>query len=208
MVGVVLSVIIPVKLPEPYLPTLLSQLAETISVPYEVLVQTEKGLGYAVMCGVQRSRGDVIVVLDADGSHPVSAIPFMYEIVASKLSQIVVASRYHGGATQDSFSRQFISRVYCLFAKKVFGLSVQDSMSGFVAARREVLLKYPIGVKGFKWGLELLVRSKGRAIVTEYPILFASRKAGKSKASPIEAVNTLLFMGKLLKTSLKSTINR
>jgi dolichol-phosphate mannosyltransferase len=196
-----LSIIIPCWGEEPYLKTLLSELERKIDFPYEVLIQTEKGLGYAVMCGVIRAKGDVICVLDSDGSHPATSIPFMYQYIGEY--DIVVGSRYRGGLTQDSVRRQIISRVYCLTAQAMFRLNVKDNMSGFIVAKRQVFLDYPIQCRGFKFGLELLVASRHRYHATEYPICFACRKAGKSKASPLQAVNTLRFMYQLLKDNLK-----
>lgn len=183
------SVIIPVK-NEPYLRTLLKQLTD-----YEVLVQTEKGLGYAVMCGIKRCHRDVVAICDADGSHPVKEIPAMINLTEEY--DIVIGSRYNGGATEDSFARELISRIYCKFAQVLFGLSVKDSMSGFVVAKKEVFTTYPIKNNGFKFLLDILVRSKGVYNVVEYPIVFEKRKAGKSKANYKEAFLTLVFMLKL-----------
>ena len=50
------SIIVPVK-NEPYLPILLADIKTRMHQPYEVLVQTEKGLGYAVSQGIQRANG-------------------------------------------------------------------------------------------------------------------------------------------------------
>jgi dolichol-phosphate mannosyltransferase len=196
-----ITIILPV-LQEPYLPTLLKEIEATIKEPYEVLVQTEKGLGYAVKCGLERSKGDVIVIADADGSHPIHSIPNMTAYInkfgAGYEYDIVVGSRYNGGITQDSFSRKVISRIYCKFAQLLFGLNVKDNMSGFVAVKKEVFVKYPIQNKGYKWLLELLVKSKHDNLkVVEYPIVFEQRKLGKSKANYKEAFHTLWFMLKL-----------
>jgi dolichol-phosphate mannosyltransferase len=199
-----LSIILPVK-DEPFLLELLKQLQSSIPYPFEVKVQTEKGLGYAVKCGVEHCSGDVIVVMDSDGSHPPKAIPAMVE----KLNEcpIVVGSRYvKGGKTQDTFTRQLISRIYCEFAKELFGLQVKDNMSGFIAAKRYMFEKYPISNSGFKWGLEMLVKSNKEYIAKEYPIVFEQRKAGKSKADYKEAWHTLIFMLKLKANFKTSTI--
>lgn len=187
-----LTIILPVK-NEPYLPFLLWDIALHVSVPHEVLVQTEKGLGFAVKCGLEKAKGDVVCVLDADGSHPVAAIDGMVKKLCD--ADIVVGSRYGKyGVTQDTFIREVISRVYNRFAQVLFGLTVKDNMSGFIVAKREVFKTYPISNRGYKFGLELLVRSKQKYKAFEYPIVFAQRKMGVSKASPKEAYNTLVFM--------------
>jgi dolichol-phosphate mannosyltransferase len=189
-----ISIILPVK-DEPYLPTLLSELQATIKQSYEVLIQTEKGLGYAVKCGIEKAQGEIIVIMDSDGSHPVSPLPVMIEY--AKTYDVVIGSRYKGGLTYDSLSRKIISRVYCKFAQTLFGLYIKDNMSGFIAAKKEVFQKYPIENQGYKFGLELLVKSKKDLRAIEYPIVFSKRQMGKSKASAKEAWHTLVFMLKL-----------
>ena len=194
-----LSVILPVK-DEPYLPTLL-HIFPLILTDYEVKIQTEKGLGYAITQGIKNAKGNVIVICDADGSHDVLAIPRMVSLIGKY--DLVIGSRYAGGKTEDSFSRQLVSRFFCLIAQILFNLKIKDSMGGFIVAKKEVFQKYPIETEGFKILLELLVKSRGNLKVAEYPIAFRRRKMGRSKASPWEALRTLRLMLKL-KVSFKS----
>jgi dolichol-phosphate mannosyltransferase len=194
-----------VKEPEPYLPQLVGQLEHLLEPPYEILIQRQKGLGYAVMCGVKRAKGEVIVCMDADGAHNPSAVMPMVRL--AETYDIVIGSRYNGGETKDSLSRQIISRVYCLFAQLLFGLSIRDNMSGFVAAKRYVFAKYPITNSGFKFGLETLVKTRRVYRAIEFPISFSCRKAGKSKASPMEAWRTLTFMLWLKGNSFKDNLS-
>jgi len=69
-----ITVIVPVKLPEPFLETLKEEIHEELyDVPHEILIQTEEGLRYAVRKDIEKARGEIIVVMDADGSHsPIS----------------------------------------------------------------------------------------------------------------------------------------
>jgi dolichol-phosphate mannosyltransferase len=196
-----ISIVIPVKKPEPYLNQLLWDIEQYVWQPHEVLVQTEKGLGYAVKCGIAKAKGDILVICDADGSHPVQSIQNLtvYIDKSTPSADVVVGSRYNGGLTYDSFTRKVISRIYCKLAQHLFGLTVKDNMSGFVAVKKEVFTKYPIHNNGFKWLLELLVHSKGNLTVVEHPIVFVPRKAGHSKASPLEAIRTLHFLLTLFK---------
>src|SRR3989344_7640290 len=70
----------------------------------------EKGLASAISRGIEESKGNVIVWMDCDLSHPPSLIP---ELV-KKLNKydIAVASRYvNGGADKRKFIRVFTSRI-------------------------------------------------------------------------------------------------
>lgn len=190
-----ISIIIPCK-EEPYLETLLDEIDHLCFYPYEVLVQTEKGLGYAVKCGIEKAHGEIIVVCDADGSHNPADINKL--VNALEYADIAIGSRcVKGGKSLDSFGRKVISRFFCELAKELFRLNINDNMSGFIVTKKYVLEKYPIGNSGFKWGLELLVRSRHEFVAVEYPIVFEQRKLGKSKASAKEAFHTLWFMLKL-----------
>lgn len=191
------------KEPEPYLPTLLEDLDRYVFYPYEVLVQTEKGLGYAVKCGIEKAKGDLILVCDADGSHGPQYINALLNRLEKWNCSIVIGSRYvKGGKTQDTLARKLISRIFCEFAKELFNLNIKDNMSGFIVAKKEVFDKYPIRNNGFKFVLDLLVRSRRTYVAREYPIVFEKRQMGKSKANSKEALHTLIFMLKL-KSKLK-----
>src|SRR3989338_5385537 len=59
------------------------------------------GLSSAVIDGFMKARGDVLGVMDADFSHPVSAIPRMFDEIRNG-ADIAIGSRYvRGGKTED-----------------------------------------------------------------------------------------------------------
>ena len=194
MVGV--SVIVPVKPPEPYLPTLKQRIQHALcGTPHEILVQTEKGLAYAVKCGVEKAKFPVVAVLDADGSHPPEELPSMIRKLREGFD-VVVGSRYvEGGESRDSFFRRFVSKCFCWLSREMLGLKVRDPMSGFVVARKYVFkesLKYCVG---FKFTLEVLSNPKYR--VYEHPIVFEKRKAGNPKSNVKVGFQTLWLIFKL-----------
>ena len=184
------TVIIP-ALNEPYLPTLLRELNS-----YEVLVQTEPGLSNAVLQGVKRSHNKKLVILDGDGSHSPRYLPAMLKLLDTY--DVVIGSRYIiGGYTEDSWSRQQISKFYNRLAKFILQINVKDNMSGFIVAKRRVFEELNIENTGYKIGLEVIFKSKGKFKIAEYPITFTKRKEGKSKANLRTGLQTLWFINKL-----------
>jgi len=128
------SVIIPCK-NEPYLNCLVSAINDYLVYPHEILVQTEPGLSSAVLCGVRKSKGNIIVVLDADGSHNPRSLNKMVDSV--RTYPVVVGSRYiDGGTSNDSIARQFLSRLFCKVARAGLNLEIKDPMSGVVVVER------------------------------------------------------------------------
>ncbi len=186
------SVIIPCK-NEPYLNRLISQIHNCLTYSHEILVQTEPGLAKAVLCGAKRAKGNVLVVLDGDGSHEPQNLNTMVALVTTY--PVVIGSRYiNGGISKDSPIRQFLSRVFCRIAGAALKLSVKDSMSGFVAIDRRVLNSVSLEPFGYKFVLELLVKSNGCFKVFEYPIVFEARKMGHSKTGLRVAISTIALI--------------
>ncbi|MCA9286184.1 MAG: polyprenol monophosphomannose synthase [Phycisphaerales bacterium] len=156
-------------------------LARTLPVRL-VVRRGERGLSSAVVRGFRESRGRVLVCMDADGSHPPSALPALVRPVLDGEADFAVGSRYVvGGSTDESWSamRRLNSRVATMMAWSLTRL--RDPMSGFFAMPKSLFDRIgSFQPTGFKIGLELVVRS-GSSRCVEVPIHFRDRQRGTSK---------------------------
>lgn len=135
-------------------------------------------LGTAFLEGFRKTKGDVVVLMDGDGSHRPEDLPRLIDALDG--AEIVIGSKFvAGGRTEDSFARRVVSRAFGTFTRVILGIRVRDPMSGFMAAKREVIERTRLNPKGFKVVLELVYKSGAKA--KEVPITFAKRIAGKSK---------------------------
>ena len=169
------------------------------SYPVRILVRkNERGLATAVIHGIEQARGDIVVVMDADLSHPASAIPEMVERLQSGQSDFVLGSRYvQGGTIHDewTFFRKLNSVVPSLLSRPLCPL--KDPMSGFFAIRREDMpASSTLSPIGYKIALEIFVKG-AFARPSEVPIHFADRQYGESKLSLKEQLNFLRHLGRL-----------
>jgi dolichol-phosphate mannosyltransferase len=148
----------------------------------------ERGLAGAIVAGANASSADVLVVLDADLSHPPEKIPALLQPILANEADLVIGSRYvPGGATPGWPAwRRFLSRVASALAYPLTG--VHDSMGGFFAIRRECLLQFARQAAGFKIVFETIVRGRKTLRVREVPIVFRDRVRGISKMSLAQAV--------------------
>ncbi|MEO2048147.1 MAG: glycosyltransferase family 2 protein [Pirellulales bacterium] len=144
--------------------------------------QNERGLASAVICGLRAAKGQVLVVMDADLSHPPDAIPQLVTECQSPFVDFSIGSRYvEGGSIDSNWTRfrRMNSRVASWLA---CGLtSAKDPMSGFFAVKRTTFesAKY-MHPLGYKIGLEILIRCDCSRVV-EIPINFQDRTRGNSK---------------------------
>jgi len=146
-----------------------------------IVRKEDRGLSQAVLAGLHAARGDLLVVMDADLSHPPEAIADMQQAISDG-ADFVVGSRYvSGGSTADDWGvlRFINSWVATTMARPL--TTITDPMSGFFALSRQVFerAREPSPL-GYKIGLELLVRC-GCKNVREVPIHFVNRVRGESK---------------------------
>ena len=137
------------------------------------------GLASAVLAGFAQARGDILVVMDADLSHPPEVVPALVKAIDDG-ADLAVGSRYvDGGATIGwPLRRRVVSRVACLMGNAL--VPVRDATSGFFAVRRTALDGVHLNAIGFKIGLEVIARARTKKIV-EVPYTFRDRELGASK---------------------------
>lgn len=162
-----------------------------------IVRQGPRGLSPAVVDGLRLARYPVIVVMDADLSHPPEKIPDLI-LALETGQQFVIGSRYvPGGSTEDrwGFFRWLNSRVATLLARPL--TSACDPMAGFFTFRKADLARAPqLNPIGYKIGLELIVKC-GLENVGEVPIHFVDRRYGESKLTLKEQLRYLQHLRRL-----------
>lgn len=148
----------------------------------KVIVRTNtRGLTGAVVEGVKNAKGEVIVVMDADLSHPPEKIPEMIRKIEEG-HDIVVASRLMqgGGVIDWPIQRRIISIGATLIAKTILGIRCSDPMSGFFVIRKKIFERTQFRIKGYKILLNIL-KDNPAAKIYEIPYVFENRHKGKTK---------------------------
>jgi dolichol-phosphate mannosyltransferase len=153
------------------------------------------GLASAVLAGFRETRGDVLVVMDADLSHPPEAVPRLAAAINAG-ADLAVGSRYvKGGGTEDwPLKRRIVSRVACLMGNVL--VPIRDSTSGFFAIRKSAIDGVKLNPIGFKIGFEVMARGRYRKAV-EIPYVFRDRELGKSKFGRREILQYLVQLGQV-----------
>ena len=138
------------------------------------------GNGASIKTGIRHARGEVLVMMDADGQHDPACIPQFLE--ACQRYDMVVGAR--SGQSQAGLHRRLANWVYNQFASYVTGRSVDDLTSGFRAFRRDVVRRFAALLpNGFSYPTTItLCLMRGGYSVHYMPITVA-RRAGKSKIS-------------------------
>jgi dolichol-phosphate mannosyltransferase len=150
----------------------------------------KQGLGPAYLAGFAwgLERGfDVLVEMDADGSHPPEQLPRLLDGLAR--ADLVIGSRYVPGGEVVNWprSRELISRGGNLYARLALGFDLQDATAGYRAFRRAVLERIDyagVASHGYCFQVDLARRALDAGFrVGEVPITFVEREIGESKMS-------------------------
>ncbi len=143
--------------------------------------QNNDGLAKAVVAAAGIARGEFVVVMDADLSHPPEVLPELIEPLLDGSWDMVIGSRYTtGGSTPDwPLSRKIGSKLATIPAQLF--THVKDPLAGFFAVERSRLQSLTGSIRGFKIGLEILAAGGRKLRVKEVPIEFCERSYGVSK---------------------------
>lgn len=140
----------------------------------------DHGLSQSVAEGFVHASSDILVVIDADLSHPPALIPTMYREIMGGYD-IVIGSRYMdgGGIKKWPLKRRVISLGATFLGRLLFP-DVSDPVSGFFAIRKSVVADAQLKPRGYKILLEVLGKGTWEKD-KEIPFEFVDREIGSSK---------------------------
>ena len=150
----------------------------------------KEGLGKAYLAGFAwgLERGyDVLVEMDADGSHRPEELPRLLAQISH--ADVVLGSRWVPGGSVVNWpaSRRVLSQGGSLYTRMALGIPTRDATGGYRAYRASALRDLDLGTvesNGYCFQIDLLWRALQRGmVVSEVPITFVEREAGTSKMS-------------------------
>ncbi|MDO4785209.1 MAG: polyprenol monophosphomannose synthase [Propionibacteriaceae bacterium] len=150
----------------------------------------KEGLGAAYLAGFHWGLDrdyQVLVEMDADGSHQPEQLPSMLE--ALRDADMVKGSRWVKGGSVVNWakSRELLSRGASIYTRAWLGLPVKDTTGGFTAFRASTLRGISldeIASAGYCFQIDLVWRAVRAGFrVKEVPIEFMEREFGASKMS-------------------------
>jgi dolichol-phosphate mannosyltransferase len=150
--------------------------------------QGKEGLGAAYLAGFAWALEhgyDVVVEMDADGSHQPEQLHLLLE--ALRDADLVLGSRYVKGGSVVNWpkSREMLSRGGNVYTRIMLGVPLKDATGGYRAFRASTLRTLDLtGVesKGYCFQVDLARRAVQSGLrVREVPIEFIERELGVSK---------------------------
>jgi dolichol-phosphate mannosyltransferase len=169
-----------------------------------------RGLAGAVIEGAMASAAPFVAVMDGDLQHDETLLPQMLAALTEDRADLVVGSRYVGGADEADASalgatREAGSRFANWLGQKVLQVKLTDPMSGFFMIRRDRVdaVASKLDTAGFKVLFDIVACQDTPLRALELPYTFRAREAGDSKLDNGVVVQYLgLLTAKLTKDTI------
>lgn len=133
-----------------------------------------RGYGSAIRNGVEHSRGEFIVVGDADGEHDLSCIgSFVIPLLAG--ADLVIGNRFAGGTRPQGMRwlNHYIGNPgLTQIMNWMFRVGIRDSQCGFRGFSRKAFVQMSLETPGMEFASEMLVKAVRRGLtIIEVPIV-------------------------------------
>jgi dolichol-phosphate mannosyltransferase len=151
----------------------------------------KQGLGAAYLDGFRwgsQHGFDVLVEMDADGSHQPEQLPSLLERIEDGADLVIGARWVPGGSVQNwPKHREVLSRGASIYTRIMLGMPLHDATAGYRAYRTTALEKLGLDhveSQGYCFQIDLSWRATQAGLrVEEVPITFVERQHGASKMS-------------------------
>jgi glycosyltransferase involved in cell wall biosynthesis len=173
-----------------------------------VVEERHRGKGLALRAGFEAATGDIIVMLDADGSTDPREIPLFIEALTHG-ADLVKGSRFlPGGGTLDMpFHRQLGNSCFVAAVRVLFGGRFTDLCYGYMAFWTEILPRLQIDAIGFEVETQIALRALRAGLrVSEVPSFEKRRIYGEGNLRTIP--DGLRVTRQILRERFRSPIPR
>jgi len=163
------------------------EVAKRLRADVRIVNQERKGKGNALACGFAAATGDVIVMLDADGSSDPAEIPRFLRALEEG-ADFAKGSRFTPGGGSDDITplRRAGNAALSGAVNVLFGTRYTDLCYGYNAFKRHCLESLNVDCEGFEVETLINIRaSQARLKVAEVPSFERARIHGESNLQPV-----------------------
>jgi len=142
-----------------------------------------RGKGAAVRRGIQESRGELVLIQDADLEYDPQDYGALMDPIERGVADVVYGSRFLGGPHRVLYFWHAVGNKFLTLISNMFtNLGLTDVWTCYKVFRREVLESFELQENRFGFEPEVTAKiSRGRWVVFEVPISYNGRTYAQGK---------------------------
>jgi glycosyltransferase involved in cell wall biosynthesis len=161
-----------------------------------LIIEPRRGYGLALKTGMKNAKGNIIIMVDGDGTYEVRHINRMITKMIEKNADMVLATRMYDPKKAMGIMNFVGNKVITFFFDFVFSQFLSDTQSGFRAISHEAIDNVELNEGDMAFATEMLIKfAKEGYNMIEVPTTYKARKYGKPKLrrfkSGIEIFSTI-----------------
>ena len=153
-----------------------------------LIIEPKRGYGVALRTGMKNAKGNIIVMVDGDGTYEVKHINRLVERMVEKDADMVLATRMYDPKKAMGFLNFLGNKMITFTFDFFYSQFLSDTQSGFRAISHEAIDKVTLKEADMPFATEMLIQFAREGYnMVEVPSTYKSRKYGKTKLKPFKS---------------------
>lgn len=145
-----------------------------------VFTERRQGKGFVIQSMFRKVDADIYIMIDGDGTYPVTSVHKLVEPIVNGDADMVVGSRLHP-ASRSRFkaANLFGNKLIRMLLQLIFRVHLTDILSGYRAFNRTFVKSIPLFGGGFEVETELTIKALQKGFrIEEVPVDLEDRPKG------------------------------
>ena len=166
-----------------------------------LIIEPRRGYGVALKTGMNNAKGNIIIMVDADGTYEFKHIDRLIDHMVQKDADMVLGTRMYDPKKAMGFFNFLGNKVITFCFDFVYSQFLSDSQSGFRAISRRAIDSVRLKETDMAFATEMLIQfAKEGYAIREVPTTYKHRCYGKTKLKPFKSgiqIFSTIFKGLL-----------
>ena len=164
-----------------------------------LIIEPRRGYGIALRTGIKNAKGNIIIMVDADGTYEFKHIDQLVNRMLEKDADMVLATRMYDPNKAMGFLNFLGNKAINLTYDFFYSQFLSDSQSGFRAISHKAIDNVTLKETDMAFATEMLIQFAREGYnMVEIPTTYKPRTYGKTKLKPFKSgieIFTTIFKG-------------
>ena len=154
----------------------------------KLIIEPRRGYGLALRTGIKHAKGNIVVMVDGDGTYEVKHINRMLDAMIKNDAEMCLATRMYDPNKAMGFMNFVGNKIITFCFDFLYNQFLSDTQSGFRAISHSAIEKVDLDQDDMAFATEMLVQfaKKGFKMI-EVPSVYKARKYGRTKLRRIKS---------------------